>query len=127
MSDWDFINKGRVREGAFGSDDSFGCNGAFCLWIDGQRVKIIASDGMGWKHISVSLQDNPKATPRWDLMCKVKDLFFEPEEIAIQIHPAKSEYINNHPGCLHLFRCTDGREQPLPPIWMIGLKELNPA
>lgn len=47
MSDWKFINSGRVRESIFASDDSLGFNGAFCLWINGARVKVIASDGEG--------------------------------------------------------------------------------
>lgn len=125
MSDWAYINKGRVRTGRFASNDSDGFNGCFCLWINSERVKIIASDGGGWQHVSVSLEDRPSRTPRWDIMCMVKDLFWDDEDVVAQFHPRMSEYINNHSGCLHLWKCIDGREFPTPPTYMIGIKELG--
>lgn len=127
MSDWKFINKGRVRCGMFASDDSLGFNGAFRLWINGARVNVIASDGLGWQHVSVSLQDHPATPPKWDVMCAVKDLFWEDEDCVVQFHPPKSDYVNNHTGCLHLWRCTDGREQPRPPAILVGVKGMQPA
>lgn len=127
MSNWNYLNAFRVRTGRFASDDSFGFNGAFCLWMGGNQVKIIASDGEGWQHVSVSFEDRPSTTPRWSLMCDVKDLFWEPEDCVVQFHPPKSEYVNNHSGCLHLWRCTDGREQPMPPAILVGIKGMEPA
>jgi hypothetical protein len=121
MSNWELINRGRVRTGMFASDDNLGFNGAFCLWICGARVKVIASDGEGWQHVSVSLQDHPTTPPKWDLMCEVKRLFWEPEDCVVQFHPPESEYVNNHAGCLHLWRCIDGRQQPLPPSILVGI------
>lgn len=47
-------------------------------------------------------------------MCAVKDLFFEPEDCVIQYHPPKSEYVNHHPGCLHLWMPLN-EKIPLPP------------
>lgn len=32
-----------------------------------------------------------------------------------QLHPAKSEYVNIHPYCLHLWRPLE-REIPMPPV-----------
>lgn len=122
MSDWNYLNKYRVRTGKFGSDDSYGFNGFFCLMLNGTRVKVIASDGEGWQHVSVSLHDHPNTCPKWDIMCMVKDLFWEDEDCVVQFHPPKSEYVNHHPGCLHLWRCTDGREQPIPPSIFVGPK-----
>jgi hypothetical protein len=100
-----------------------GQNGAFLLAIAGYDYKIIASNGGGWEHVSVSPSDL-KRPPGWDVMCKIKDMFFEDDEVVIQIHPAKKDYINNHPYCLHLWRSTEAI-QPLPPPEFIGLKELN--
>jgi hypothetical protein len=37
-------------------------------------------------------------------MCFVKGLFWDDEDVAIQFHPAKSEYVNFHPFALHLWR-----------------------
>lgn len=111
-----------------GSDSSYGFNGAFSFAIPGEarRVCCVASDVMGWEHVSVSFGRN-HAIPSYAVMCAVKDLFWDDEQSVIQIHAPKSEHINNHPGCLHLWRCTDGREQPLPPAITVGLKELNPT
>lgn len=125
MSDWKTINKSRVRSGMFASQDSDGFNGCFYLEINGVPVKVIASDCLGWQHVSVSLCSTSIFTPSWNVMCKIKDLFWDETDTVIQIHPAKSEYVNFHPGCLHLWRCTDGREQPLPPWIMVGPKDVQ--
>lgn len=119
MSDWNALNRARVERGPFASQPSDGFNGAFMFWIDSNRVKVIASDGEGWQHVSVSLHDHPGTPPKWDLMCRIKDLFWEPEDVVVQFHPRQSEYVNNNQGCLHLWRCTDGREFPTPPTIMV--------
>jgi hypothetical protein len=122
MADWKTVNAGRVRGGPYGSDDSFGFTGYFRFILEGQLVKVIASDMGGWQHVSVSLESRPNVPPKWSIMCHIKDLFWEDEDVVIQIHPRKSEYVNYHPGCLHLWRCTDGREQPTPPSIFVGPK-----
>lgn len=68
-----------------------------------------------WQHVSVSFGAGSKHSPTWELMCRIKDLFFEPTDCVIQFHPAKQDNISIHDHCLHLWRCTDGREQPMPP------------
>ncbi len=79
-------------------------------------VRVIASYGDGWEHVSVSLQ---RRCPTWDEMCMVKDFFWGEEDTVIQYHPAKSEYINFHPFCLHLWRQMD-TEIACPPKYMVG-------
>jgi hypothetical protein len=96
----------------------------------GSRVKVIASRGgdvwgrseagAHWDHVSVSAQGR---CPTWEEMCFVKDAFFYPDEVAMQLHPVR-EYINNHPFCLHLWRPSN-EEIPLPPSILVGVKELN--
>jgi hypothetical protein len=125
MSDFTMLNRHRVRTGPFASTDDYGFNGCFQLWMNGNRINIITSDGEGWQHVSVSFFDQRTRTPSWELMCQVKDLFFEPEDTVIQFHPPHSQYVNNHSGCLHLWRCTDGREFPLPPSELVGIKGLK--
>lgn len=84
-------------------------------------MSFVASWGGGWEHISVSpLKHN--VTPSWDVMCKVKDVFFRDDEAVIQIHPPKSQYVNNRTNCLHLWRPID-QELVLPPSFMVGLKK----
>lgn len=125
MSDWNFLNKHRLRNaGPFSTTDADGFNGAFFFRIAGEAkpVRVIASDSFGWQHVSVSQGDTEADIPSWDVMCKVKDLFWDDEDVVIQIHPKKSEYVNYHPAVLHLWRCTDGRQQPTPPTILVGPK-----
>jgi hypothetical protein len=114
------LEKARVRTGMFGSTESDGFNGAFLLYINGEAIKIIATDGLGWQHVSVSKQNRNKP-PNWDIMCQVKDLFWPEDQWVVQFHPAKSEYVNNHPGCLHLWRPTH-QSMPTPPAILTGWK-----
>ena len=68
--------------------------------------------GLGsWEHVSVSL---PNRTPTWEEMSKVKALFWEEEELVIQFHPPRSQYVNHCANCLHLWRHL-GHEPELPP------------
>ena len=123
MSDFVFLNKHRVRTGPFASDDSYGFTGAFefSLMQELRPIRVIASDREGWKHVSVSHPKAIERPPSWYVMCAVKDLFWDDEDTVIQFHPKKSEYVNNHSGCLHLWQCMDGREQPTPPPILVGI------
>lgn len=104
------------------SNSAIGNNGAFLIPGRSNRdhLFVIASDGGGWDHVSVSKKYE---YPTWDEMCKVKNLFWDdPEDWAVQYHPPMSRYINNHSYCLHLWRPTDCGEIPFPPEWMVGVK-----
>ena len=89
---------------------------AIMIQKDGLFYKIIASWGGRWDHVSVSLEDR---CPTWDEMCWVKDLFWNAQETAIQYHPAKSDYINVHDYCLHLWK-PQKRSIPQPPKRFVG-------
>lgn len=94
-------------------------NGTFIVKLrHGQTVRVIASSGMGWEHVSVSRQDR---CPTWDEMCQVKALFWTDDDCVIQYHPPASEYVNNHPNCLHLWRPTDV-DLPMPPSILVGIQ-----
>jgi hypothetical protein len=118
------LEVGRVRHGYFGSGPDNGPYGAFFVSGPcGCELKIIASgaDETGWEHVSVS---TPRRPPNWQEMCFVKDLFWEPEECVMQLHPPASQYVNNHPHCLHMWRPI--RETiPLPPAILVGVKALG--
>ncbi|MES2367677.1 MAG: hypothetical protein V4563_17505 [Pseudomonadota bacterium] len=110
-------NKYRLLTGPLGSDASYGNNGKFFVKREiGAPFQIIASDGEGWEHVSVSL---PSRCPTWEEMCFVKDMFWDGEDCVIQFHPPKSEYVNHHPYCLHLWRPTTG-EIITPPTEFVG-------
>ena len=127
MSDWKFLNSKRHRGGIPGimeryvSEESDGFNGMFRFMLDGKLIRCIASDGEGWQHVSASIEGEPSRVPTWQMMCKIKELFFEDEDVAVQYHPAKSQYVNNHKGCLHLWKPTH-QVMPAPPSILVGFK-----
>ena len=89
----------------------------------GERLKIVSSgtDGTPWEHVSVSTR---RRIPNWIEMCFVKKLFWAPDDCVVQFHPPESDYVNNHPFVLHLWRWIGG-DFPQPPAWTVGIKELG--
>lgn len=104
------------------SDASYGNNGAFKILLrnkgKARAFQLIASDGDGWEHVSVSLPDR---CPTWAEMSYFKNLFWDDSDCVIQYHPPKEDYINNHPYCLHLWR-NMVLEIARPPSIMVGIK-----
>ena len=78
---------------------------------------VIASWGMEWDHVSVSRSNR---CPDWGEMCRVKDLFWGPEECVVQYHPPKSDYKNAHRYCLHLWK-PQNQELPRPNSIMVAM------
>jgi len=87
----------------------------------GVTLRVIATSGMGWDHVSVSTR---KRCPNWPEMSRIKALFFHDHECAMQVHVPVADHINNHPYCLHLWRPHDV-EIPRPPGEFVGLPELT--
>jgi hypothetical protein len=120
--------KHRVKRGPMGSNARYGNNGAFFV-PNKLRAKagepplaVIASDGGGWEHVSVSL---PHRCPTWPEMAYVKGLFWDDGDCVLQFHPPQSEYVNNHQFCLHMWRPTHAIV-PMPPSLMVGYRDLSP-
>lgn len=90
--------------------------GAFLIPFRGRDLKVIASTGMDWDHVSVSLSNR---CPNWEEMCFVKSLFFDDEECVMQLHPPKSSYVNCHPYCLHLWKPQKANIL-MPPTILVG-------
>jgi len=103
----------RVKAGLGYSSKWHGRNGFF-EFPGGLRV--ICSDGLGWEHVSVSYSHR---CPTWEEMCQIKDLFWDDEEVVVQYHPKKSEYVNCFPWCLHLWKPTEAI-LPVPPSMLVG-------
>ena len=110
--------KYRLTSGPLGSTPEYGNNGAFIFDLNGARIVAIASDQMGWEHVSISLTGR---CPTWNEMCAVKAMFWSDDACVVQYHPPKSSYVNNHPYCLHLWRPTE-QTLPMPPTFMVGVK-----
>lgn len=75
-----------------------------------------AADSEWWEHVSVSL---PNRCPNWPEMDFIKDLFWLPTETVMQLHVPKSDHVNCHPYCLHMWRPTH-IEIPRPSALLVG-------
>ena len=83
----------------------------------GVTLRIVASAGGGWDHVSVSL---PNRCPNWLEMEHAKRAFFWPDETAMQLHVPTREHLSLHPYCLHIWRPNDGRSIPMPPAEFVA-------
>ena len=83
--------------------------GAF--FIRGLRVISSGTTDERWEHVSVS---HAFMTPTWAEMQFIKEIFWDDSETVVQFHPKKSEYVNTHPYCLHLWKIK-GHDFELPP------------
>lgn len=123
----------RLKTGRQRSDASYGNNGAFIIpsVIPSRTMFVIASDGVDWEtcgfdgepweHVSIHCEEGRKLrTPTWIEMCAAKEMFWDAEDVVIQFHPRKSEYVNNHPHTLHLWRPTK-TILPTPPTLTVGI------
>lgn len=109
----------RVTTGRGASRPRSGNNGVFMIPVPKRKkelFQVIASDGEGWEHVSVSLEDRD---PTWSEMCYIKDLFWDSEDTVIQYHPPKKEYMNQHQHCLHLWKPIN-IEFPRPEMSLVG-------
>ncbi len=84
-------------------------------------ASVIWSTGAGWDHVSITPYKK-SYTPSWNDMCKLKSMFFYPEETVLQYHPAQSQYVNQLGNCLHLWR-PQHYEIPLPSPVLVGLQD----
>lgn len=87
--------------------------------IDGADLRVVASWGAGWDHVSVSRQ---RRIPNWTEMQFIYANFFNDDELVVQYHVPQSQHVNFHPFCLHLWRPNDGRAIPQPPTHLVGPK-----
>lgn len=106
-----------------GTTEANGNNGAFLIDInDSEKAFVVATNGMDWEHVSVHMiVDNKSEIPTWDEMCLIKNIFWDESDCVVQYHPPKSEYVNNHPHVLHLWRPIVAT-LPSPPSYLVGIK-----
>jgi len=69
----------------------------------------VEADGKRWMHVSFS---RPNTMPSWADASRVKRVFVGADRKAIQVHPPESEYVSDHPFCLHWWSCLDGDGLP---------------
>jgi hypothetical protein len=107
----------RIKSGNFASDQTCGFNGHFLVPLDGELWQVIISDGMGWRHLSIT-NAQKKMLPPYNVMCRVKACFFGDDAWVVQFHVPPEEHIDDHPYCLHLWQYLDG-EMPHPNVVLV--------
>jgi len=68
------LNGYHTQDGELGSTDEIGNNRTFLIPYHSFTLRVIASDGQGWEHVSFSL---PNRCPNWREMCFIKNLFWD--------------------------------------------------
>ena len=118
MRDLSALSRYAIR--LHGAPDNTSFAGAFDIPCPdtGSTLRVVASAVYGWDHVSVS---HNKRCPNWREMSRIKGLFFEPHECAMQLHVPDADHVNNHPFCLHLWRPHEV-EIPRPPAAFVGVK-----
>ena len=69
----------------------------------------IQRDGKRWLHVSMARANR---VPDWQEIKLVKSLFIGDDKTALQVFPPKSQFVNIHEFCLHLWHCLDGDVTP---------------
>lgn len=73
---------------------------------------VVVSNACGWEHVSVVVIegffpiDYDTRIPTYEEMVYIKELFWDDDEICIQVHPKRSEYVNINEHCLHIWKRT---------------------
>lgn len=118
----DRVERARERAGSIWASSPGDDFGRFGLRTNaGVTLVVLVSPGsedIPWQHVSVSTRTR---CPTWEEMAWVKSLFFEDEEVVVQFHPPRSQYVNHHPFCLHLWK-HNALSFPLPPSIAVGPK-----
>ncbi len=126
----DSMEKARVAGPAGGIKGRFYGTFVVCMPETKTHLRIVASEGCRqvweslnfpdppFEHVSVTVVNEARC-PTWEEMCFVKDLFWLEEETVLQYHPPKSQYVNKHKHCLHLWKPVDF-EIPVPPMKTIA-------
>ena len=115
----------RIEDQIIKPEATHGNKGAFYIPREqtrkGKFFLCAAVDGQGWEHVSVAIPSE-KRTPTWEEMCYIKSLFWEEEDAVVQLHPPKSQAVNLHPYCLHLWRLSEQGNplpDPLTNLWIV--------
>ena len=79
-----------------------------------ERLAVLLSvgeyeDTRRWLHFSMT---SGVAVPSWDQLVRAKEAILGSESKAIQVIAPRSEWVNIHGKCLHLFLCLDGDGLP---------------
>jgi len=78
------------------------------LWASmAKRLTVIVSVDSGRLHASIA---HPDRYPTWDEILRLRGWIFPAETEVVMVLARKSEYVNLHPNCFHLWQSRCGRE-----------------
>ena len=109
-----------IRE--FDNDEIFQFYGHYTDPVTRKDYLVKFTRGFGWEHLSASTRNK---TPEWDIMCKLKEIFWRDDECCVEYHPKREDYVNNMPYCLHIWKKIDS-EFDTPPSILVGFKNMTP-
>ena len=71
-------------------------------WVEGKVVRAVAvrdpNSYEGWESVAMVDYDH---IPEYEEMVKLKDQYWEKDEVVFQVHPARSEYVDDLENMLH--------------------------
>ena len=102
--------------------DVFRIEAYFFHPVTQKRWLVFFTVQFGWEHCSVG---SDTKTPDWDVMCRVKNIFWNEDECCVEYHPKAEDYVNMHEHTLHIWKKQD-YEFPMPPSIMVGFKDVTP-
>lgn len=121
----EIINNGKLQIlTQFQNEDGFQIRAYYTHPITQKRYWCKFTSAYGWEHLTVSPQPQRGKVPEWDIMCRVKDIFWDEEECCIEYHPRASQYVNNNETCLHIWKPID-LEIPEPPTILLGFADVD--
>jgi hypothetical protein len=78
------------------------------LWLSREKhLRLIVSVDGGYLHASIS---HPDRYPTWAEIMRVRDWIFPAEMEVVMVLARRSEYVNLHPNCFHLWQSRCGEE-----------------
>jgi hypothetical protein len=119
----------RLLHGPLASTPACGNNGTFFFRskVPGREIWCRASDSLQWEHVSLHVTTRTPQqyfAPTWDELCAIKALFWDADDVVMQLHLARATWLNTHPAILHLWKPRD-QVIPLPPRSLVGLDALE--
>lgn len=76
-------------------------------WLSPDDIRVCTSVDGGHLHASIS---HPSRYPTWDEIRAVRDWYFPEEMEVVMVLARRSEYVNLHPNCFHLWQSRCGEE-----------------
>lgn len=119
---FEHLEEFRCKDYSIWSSEKGDTFGVFIIRIGSYALLCIVGDGHFWDHVSVTVRDKKgrqiKRLPNYNELCKVKNLFFEDDEIVVHYFVPATDHVNINDWCLHLWKHQQ-KPFPRPPMYMV--------